>query len=84
VEILIRKLSLDPSVVAQVGNVPPDSVAAGSFDWWSRRVNDMFQNRYGKWDSFEMRKVDPKSGIRAEMRSIRLNRVWLPRGDAYN
>jgi hypothetical protein len=70
-------------VVAQVGDVPSDSVAAGSFDWWSGCVNDMFQKRYRKWDSFKMRKIDPKSGIHAEMRSIRLNKVWLPRGDTY-
>jgi hypothetical protein len=50
-----------------VGDVPLDSVAAGSFDWWSKCGNDMFQNRYWKWDSFEMRKIGPKSGIRAEM-----------------
>jgi hypothetical protein len=67
VEILIRKLSLDLSVVTQVGDVPSDSIAAGSFDWWSGRVNDMFQNRYWKWDSFEMRKIDPKSGICVEI-----------------
>jgi hypothetical protein len=54
-------------VVVQVGDVPSDSVAASSFDWWSGHVNDMFQNRYRKRDSFEMRKIDPKSGIRAEM-----------------
>jgi hypothetical protein len=66
-EILIRKLSLDPSVVVQVGDVPSDSVTTGSFDWWSRHVINMFQNRYRKWDSFEMRKIDPKSGICAEM-----------------
>jgi hypothetical protein len=71
-------------VVAQVGDVPLDSVATGSFDWWSRRVNDMFQNRYRKRDSFEMRKINPKSGIRTEMQLIRLNKVWLPRGDTYN
>jgi hypothetical protein len=71
-------------VVAQVGDVPLDSVAASSFDWWSGHVNDMFQNRYRKWNSFEMRKIDPKSGICTEMQSIRLNKVWLPRGDAYN
>jgi hypothetical protein len=71
-------------VVAQVGDVPSDSVTAGSFDWWSGCVNDMFQNRYWKQDSFKMRKIDPKSGIRAEMRLIRLNKVWLPHGDAYN
>jgi hypothetical protein len=61
-----------------------DSIAAGSFDWWSRRVNNMFQNRYWKRDLFEMRKINPKSGIRTEMRLIRLNKVWLPCGDAYN
>jgi hypothetical protein len=71
-------------VVVQVGDVPLDSVAAGSFDWWSGHVNDIFQNRYQKWDSFEMRKIDSKSGIHAEMQLIRLNKVWLPCGDAYN
>jgi hypothetical protein len=50
-----------------VGDVPLDSVTASSFDWWSGHVNDMFQNRYQKWDLFEMRKIDPKSGIHAEM-----------------
>jgi hypothetical protein len=63
VEIPIRKLSLDLSVVVQVGDVPPDSIAASSFDWWSGHVNDIFQNRYQKRDSFEMRKIDPKSRI---------------------
>jgi hypothetical protein len=68
----------------QVGNVPSDSVAASSFDWWSGCGNDMFQNRYWKRDLFKMRKIDPRSGICAEMRLIRLNKVWLPCGDAYN
>jgi hypothetical protein len=71
-------------MVAQVGDVPLDSIAVGSFDWWSGCGNDMFQNRYWMWDSFEMRKIDLRSGICAEMRLIRLNKVWLPRGDAYN
>jgi hypothetical protein len=67
-----------------VGDVPSDSVTASSFDWWSGHGNDMFQNRYRKRDLFEMRKIDPRSGICAEIRSIRLNKVWLPHGDAYN
>jgi hypothetical protein len=71
-------------MVAQVGDIPSDSVAVSSFHWWSGCGNDMFQNRYRKQDSFEMRKIDPRSRICAEMRSIRLNKVWLPRGDAYN
>jgi hypothetical protein len=71
-------------MVAQVGDVPSDSIAVGSFDWWSGCGNDMFQNRYQIQDSFEMRKINPRSGIRAEMQSIRLNKVWLPHGDAYN
>jgi hypothetical protein len=50
-----------------VGDVPSDSVAAGSFDWWSGCGNDMFQNKYWKQDSFEMRKIDPRSRIRARM-----------------
>jgi hypothetical protein len=54
-------------VVAQVGDVPLDSVAAGSFDWWSGYMTNIFQNRYWKRDSFEMRKIDPKSRILAEM-----------------
>jgi hypothetical protein len=54
-------------MVAQVGDVPSDSITAGSFDWWSRCGNNMFQNRYQKWDSFKMRKIDPRSGIHAEM-----------------
>jgi hypothetical protein len=44
----------------------------------------MFQNRYQTRDSFEIRKIDPRSRIRAEMRSIRLDKVWLPCGDTYN
>jgi hypothetical protein len=67
-----------------VGDIPSDSIAAGSFDWWSGHGNDMFQNRYQKQDLFKMRKIDPRSGIHTEMRSIRLNKVWLPHGDAYN
>jgi hypothetical protein len=67
-----------------VGDVPSDSIAAGSFDWWSGCGNDIFQNRYRTWDSFEMRKINPRSRIRAEMRSIMLNKMWLPCGDAYN
>jgi hypothetical protein len=43
-----------------MGDVPSDSVTAGSFDWWSRCVNDIFQNRYQKQDSFKMRKIGPK------------------------
>jgi hypothetical protein len=54
-------------MVVQVGDVPSDSVAVGSFDWWSGCGNDMFQNRYQTQDSFEMRKIDPRSGIYAEM-----------------
>jgi hypothetical protein len=54
-------------MVAQVGDVPSDSIAASSFDWWSGCGNDMFQNRYQKQDSFKMRKINPRSGIHAEM-----------------
>jgi hypothetical protein len=44
----------------------------------------MFQNRYRTQDSFEMRKIEPRSRIYVKMQSIRLNKVWLPHGDAYN
>jgi hypothetical protein len=54
-------------MVVQVGDVPLDSVAASSFNWWSGCGNNMFQNRYQTRDLFEMRKIDPRSGICAEM-----------------
>jgi hypothetical protein len=44
----------------------------------------MFQNRDRKQDSSEMRTIDPRSGIHVDMQLIRLNKMWLPYGDASN
>jgi hypothetical protein len=69
------------------GDVHLDSIAVGSFDskiQWSRCGNDMFQNRDRKQDSSKMRKIDPRSRICTDMQLIRLNKMWLPCGDASN